>query len=121
MPMLSAANRRTQSNPSFVLTTLGGSMQLEQLAPAVERVSAALSQSGFPTEAHEVAQSIHLALQTAGLSQKQAGQPVLSQQQPERRTLPPSCPSCGGPLLPKEVDWHDHTTALCPFCGSVIP
>jgi hypothetical protein len=104
----------------IVLETLGGSVRLEQLAPSAERVAAALRQNGFQTEAADVDQRIKLALHPAGLLHQQTGQPVLPQQPQRNKQLPASCPSCGGPLLPNEVKWHDDSTALCSFCGSVI-
>jgi len=32
--------------------------------------------------------------------------------------LPLTCPSCGGPIRPDDVEWLDATTAECPYCGS---
>jgi hypothetical protein len=41
--------------------------------------------------------------------------------QPNRRPqLSLKCPSCGGPVLPNEVDWIDEMTAECTFCGSLL-
>lgn len=117
---ISAQPANAVQSVKIVMDTLRGSVRLEQLTPAAERVSAALRQNGFQTEATEVDQNIKLALQTAGILQRQTGQPILSQQPQVHKNLPASCPACGGPLLPKEVDWHDDSTALCPFCGSVI-
>ena len=34
--------------------------------------------------------------------------------------LPLSCPSCGGAVNPKEVDWVDDITAECSFCGNML-
>ena len=117
---LSGQANSAEQSVRIVLDTLGGSLRLEQLAPAAEQVSAALRQNGFQIEAANVDQSLQAALKSAGLLQMQpvpAGSPQPSQ---AHKVLPATCPSCGGPLLPKEVDWHDETTALCPFCGSVI-
>lgn len=36
----------------------------------------------------------------------------------KRPQLPLTCPSCGGPIRPDDVEWLDATTAECPFCGS---
>jgi hypothetical protein len=38
----------------------------------------------------------------------------------KRPILPTHCPSCGAPLRPDEVDWLDHATAECGFCGSPV-
>ncbi len=37
-----------------------------------------------------------------------------------RPALPLKCPTCGGPLRPDEVEWLDHVTAACPYCGSSV-
>jgi hypothetical protein len=37
-----------------------------------------------------------------------------------RGTLPAKCPSCGGPVKPDEVNWVGHSSAECPYCGTVI-
>jgi hypothetical protein len=34
--------------------------------------------------------------------------------------LPTNCPTCGGPLRVKEVDWLDDITAECPYCGNAV-
>jgi hypothetical protein len=34
--------------------------------------------------------------------------------------LPTNCPSCGGPVLLKEVEWLDDITAECAYCGNGI-
>jgi hypothetical protein len=34
--------------------------------------------------------------------------------------LPARCASCGGPLRPDEVEWHNAVTAECPYCGSTV-
>lgn len=35
-------------------------------------------------------------------------------------TLPTHCPSCGGTIDPREVEWVDHSNIVCDFCGSVV-
>jgi len=42
------------------------------------------------------------------------------QEKHARVPLPVSCPSCGGPLRPDEVEWVDSITAECTFCGSLV-
>jgi hypothetical protein len=39
---------------------------------------------------------------------------------PQRGHLPTSCPQCGAPMNPKEVDWVDAATAECRYCGSMV-
>lgn len=34
--------------------------------------------------------------------------------------LPVHCPTCGGPINPKEVEWVDDRSAICDFCGSIV-
>ena len=35
-------------------------------------------------------------------------------------TLPSHCPSCGGIVDPREVEWVDDSSVVCDFCGSVV-
>lgn len=35
----------------------------------------------------------------------------------QRPPLPLTCPSCGGPIRPDDVEWLDARTAECPYCG----
>jgi len=44
----------------------------------------------------------------------------MAQEKPARVPLPLTCPSCGGPLRPDEVEWVDSITAECTFCGSMV-
>jgi hypothetical protein len=37
-----------------------------------------------------------------------------------RPALPTHCASCGAPVRPDEVEWPDHSTAECAYCGSPI-
>ncbi|MEN8173051.1 MAG: hypothetical protein ABFS03_09245 [Chloroflexota bacterium] len=37
-----------------------------------------------------------------------------------RRQLPLKCPSCGGALIPDEIEWLDANTGECSFCGSAV-
>lgn len=38
----------------------------------------------------------------------------------KRPPLPTTCPGCGAPLRPDEVDWTDEITAECAFCGTPV-
>ena len=40
--------------------------------------------------------------------------------QPKRPALPTTCPGCGAPIHPDEVDWMDEITAACAFCGTPV-
>jgi hypothetical protein len=35
--------------------------------------------------------------------------------------LPPTCPSCGGPLHSDNVKWTGAQSADCPYCGLNLP
>lgn len=36
----------------------------------------------------------------------------------KRPQLPLTCPACGGPIRPNDVEWLDANTAECPYCAS---
>jgi hypothetical protein len=44
---------------------------------------------------------------------------VPAEHRPER--LPPTCPSCGGPLHSDNVKWTGAQSANCPYCGLNLP
>lgn len=49
------------------------------------------------------------------------GLPVPLQPPAARKTkLPASCPKCGAPLNPVEVNWTDADTAECAYCGAAV-
>lgn len=35
--------------------------------------------------------------------------------------LPTKCPHCGGNVHPDEVEWADPRSAICDYCGSMLP
>lgn len=37
-----------------------------------------------------------------------------------RAVLPEKCPSCGGTVDPREVDWVSSDTVECAYCGSLV-
>lgn len=39
---------------------------------------------------------------------------------PQHPLPPVTCPACGGPLRPDEIEWVDAVTAECPFCGNLM-
>jgi hypothetical protein len=121
------AARAVQST-GYALTTLsnmgpqageGLRLSLSQVAPAIGRIAHLLRENGHTTEAGQVEQMLAQALQAAGLSAESlATQPAPTTQ--AHSSLPATCGQCGAPLLPDVVEWHDATTASCPFCGSVV-
>jgi hypothetical protein len=46
-----------------------------------------------------------------------ARQPVAPVRPPR---LPTKCPSCGGAVDPRDVEWVDDSTVECDYCGSLI-
>lgn len=39
---------------------------------------------------------------------------------PKKPILPAHCPSCGGVVRPNEIEWLDHITAECAYCGGPL-
>ena len=88
--------------------------------PAIlSRMTAALRDKGYDAQADALEREVAQALEEMGLSPDEAGRHV--PQAGERRgDLPARCNGCGAPLIPDEVEWHDASTAECPYCGTVI-
>jgi tetratricopeptide (TPR) repeat protein len=84
--------------------------QAAQLGPAELRAR------GFTREADALQQELNAQLQQAGVSLA----PAMGEgaRPPASRSLPARCSSCGAPLRPDEVEWHDAQTAECPYCGT---
>jgi hypothetical protein len=74
-----------------------------------------------------------LRVELEGLGMRQAAQlvetwlpglppitPTVASQSTKPPRLPLKCPSCGGPILPDEVQWVSEDTAECAFCGSPL-
>jgi hypothetical protein len=38
----------------------------------------------------------------------------------DNRKLPSTCSQCGGPVNPKEVEWHNGSNPICSYCGAVL-
>ncbi len=91
-----------------------------QIAPAAERVAAALRRQGHEVEAAEVEQKLEEALQEAGTTRREVMARLEATRAQRRGQLPAKCPSCGGPLIPDEAEWSDASTAVCPYCGSPV-
>lgn len=91
-----------------------------RIAPAVERVVAALRQGGHDAEADRLEELLAQTLQQAGTSRRELGRDLEQARAQRRGQLPAKCPSCAGPLFPDEVEWSDATTACCAYCGSAV-
>lgn len=91
-----------------------------RIVPAVERVAEALRQGGYEQEAAYIEEQLEPILREAGTSRQALAERLAAARTQRRGTLPAKCASCGAPLLPDEVEWHDPTTASCPYCGSVV-
>ena len=84
----------------------------------LSRMTAALREKGYETQADQLEQEAAQALEEMGLSLDEVRQRV--PQMIERRgTLPGHCSGCGAPLVPDEVEWHDTQTAECLYCGTI--
>ncbi len=73
-----------------------------------------LHQEGLTDAADEIAQWLEDTLPEPRESYLSPG---VEEKTPQ---LPLKCPSCGGPIHPKEVEMLDALTAECPYCGSGI-
>ena len=83
------------------------------------RMTAALREKGYDTQADQLEQEAARALDKVGLSFDKVQQRV--PQAPERRgPLPAQCGGCGASLVPDEVEWHDAHTAECLYCGTIV-
>jgi len=91
-----------------------------RIAPAVGRVIEALRQGGHEAEAAELEARLDAALEAAGTSRREVVDRLAAARRERRGQLPAKCEACGAPLLPDEVEWHDDTTASCPYCGSPV-
>jgi tetratricopeptide (TPR) repeat protein len=85
-----------------------------QLYRAGQRATQELKLRGLPAEAAEIAAILSSNLPAIAEMPTERG-PDLG-----RVSLPTTCPSCGGPLRPAEVDWVDPITAECAYYGSLI-
>lgn len=106
------------AHASQALQTFAETGRLRRIAPVAERVIATLRRSGHEAQAAELEERLEAVFQAAGLSRQETG---LAVGRPRgRSSLPAKCPSCGGPLLPNEVQWSDPETAVCSYCASPV-
>jgi len=90
-----------------------------RVANATQRVIDVFRQKGQTKEAGDLEKKVEELVNKAGFLQGQRFQLKATESQ-HHGELPAKCPSCGGPLLPDEVEWHDAGTASCNYCGSAI-
>ena len=76
-----------------------------------------LTDKGYSSEA-QLVESWAAAMIPAAVLQNLES--TKNERQSHQVTLPTQCPSCGGVVNPKEVEWVDETSVICDFCGSVI-
>lgn len=84
------------------------------------RMVAALREKGYDAEADVLQRQVGERLGQAGLSIEDLERRVTPSAPPRRGTLPAKCSACGGGLVADEVEWHDATTAECPYCGTLV-
>ncbi len=76
------------------------------------RIAAELNQRGFSKEAGEISSYVKTLI--PDLADTKGPGPG------KRPILPTSCPGCGAPIHPDEVDWIDELTAECAYCGTSV-
>ncbi len=90
-----------------------------RVAAAGERLVQTLRQGGYEAEAERIEGMLEETLRRAGTTRQEMAQRFAADRARHGR-LPAKCPSCGGPLVPDEVEYRGPDTAVCPYCGSVI-
>jgi hypothetical protein len=103
------------------LAALIGSGGLQQVLLIGQRIMEELSQRGLSSEAEQVQTILNqytpqVSVQTAPEMKNEDEDDDI----PAVRVLPTNCPSCGGPLILKEIEWLDEITAECPYCGNGV-
>jgi hypothetical protein len=79
-----------------------------------------LRDSGYPRYADQIEDwLIGTPVEETGLLEDEGAQPVREPAKPPH--LPAKCPSCGGSVDPREVEWVDGRSVECAYCGSLIP
>jgi len=91
----------------------------ERVPRVLSRMTAALREKGYDTQADQLEQEAAQALKEMGLSLEEVRQRV-PQATERRTTLPAHCNGCGAALVPDEVEWHDAHTAECLYCGTIV-
>ncbi len=76
------------------------------------RVVAELNQRGLVKESKQIAEYLKSVVPNANDLAKSATA--------KHPPLPTTCPGCGAPIRPDEVEWIDEITAGCAFCGTPV-
>jgi hypothetical protein len=82
----------------------------------VPRMMAVLHRKGYHDEAKKLRQEVEalLGAPPRGRAIPQGERAV------QRGSLPPKCPSCGGPIRSDEINWIDPHSAECAYCGGIV-
>ncbi len=110
-----------QTQPAVALFRRGLGILAEHrrwlaLRRQAERVARILRERGDPLHADEI--TAWLRGQPVPAQEPTAPAPGPSASKPPR--LPLHCPSCGGPVDPRDVEWVDEGTVECNYCGGMI-
>ena len=117
---LSNMSLQAVRSAGMALDILAVANQPMKTAASTGRVINVLRQKGHEKEAAELEAKVDALLEKAGSSRQQVMQQLAAARGQHHGELPAKCPSCGGPLLPDEVEWHDASTASCIYCGSAV-
>ena len=117
---LSNKSLQAVRSASMALDILSIANRPMKTASSTGRVIIVLRQKGHEKEAAELEAKVDALLEKAGSSRQQVMQQLAAARGIHHGELPAKCPSCGGSLLPDEVEWHDASTASCTYCGSAV-
>lgn len=117
---LSNMNVQAVRSAGIALDILAIANRPMKTASSTGRVINVLRQKGHEKEAAELEAKVDALLEKAGTSRQQVMQQLAAARGQHHGELPAKCPSCGGPLLSDEVEWHDASTASCIYCGSAV-
>lgn len=117
---LGGEGRRAVDDSLQALKGLADRPLPERVIAAAERVADTLRKQGYVAEAEEVERRLEEALESVGTSRREMAIRFARAREGRLGALPGKCPSCGGPLLPDELEWHSPDTAECPYCGSAV-
>lgn len=96
------------------LEIMSGRGRLFNLMNAGRQSIKELSACGYPQEAQEIMQLLKSFVTGETTVESPVEQPAAT------GSLPAVCPSCGGTLRSSEVDWIDHVSAECSWCGATV-
>jgi hypothetical protein len=101
---------------SVGLSLRGG--DLAQATHLMRDAVSSLETQGHHQEAEALRTEFSEQLARMGLQLADSG-PATSHREASAR-LPSTCPACGGPVRPDEVEWVDDVSVVCSYCGTVI-